>query len=139
MRFGEFSRAPLRLLRLEVRGSSVECDWAARPPDAWDASLLRPVRDRNESLQALSDAMTMRDLLFDALPEVETAVLRAFRQSPPESPELIILGTVNKEAPYVLRVDSIVMRAKLYGLCFSLEDTSLRRLNLEQPISELIT
>jgi hypothetical protein len=139
MRFGEFSRAPLRLLRLELRGNSVECDWAARPADAWDADLRRPIRDRNESLQALADAITMRDLLFDALPDVECGVLRAFRQSSPEPPELIILCTVHKEAPYVVRVDSIVMRAKLYGFCFSLEESFLRPLQLEQPISELIT
>ncbi len=139
MRFGEFSRAPLRLLRLELRGDSVECDWVARPADVWDAGLRRPIRDRNESLQALADAMTMRDLLFDGLPDVESAVLRAFRQPVREPPELIILGTVNREAPYVLRVGSIVMRAKLYGFCFCLEDVSLRPLELARRTEEFIT
>jgi hypothetical protein len=139
MRFGEFSRAPLRLLRLELRGDSVECDWVARPADVWDAGLRRPIRDRNESLQALADAMTMRDLLFEALPDVESAVLRAFRQPAREPPELIILGTVNREAPSVLRVGSIVMRAKLYGFCFCLEDVSLRPLELARRTEEFIT
>jgi hypothetical protein len=138
MRFGEFSRAPLQLLRLELRGNTVECDWAARPADVWDAGLRRPIRDRNESLQALADAMSMRDLLFEALPEVESAVLRAFRQSAREPPELIIVGTVNREAPFVLRVGSIVMRAKLYGFCFCLEDVSLRPLELERRAEEFI-
>ena len=139
MRFGEFSRAPLRLLRLELRSDTLECDWEARPADVWDAGLRRPIRDRNESLQALADAMTMRDLLFEALPDVESAVLRVFRQPAREPPELIILGTVNREAPSVLRVGSIVMRAKLYGFCFCLEDVSLRPLELARRTEEFIT
>ena len=55
VRFGEISRAPLRLLRVELRGdTSWNATGSARPPDAWDSSLQRPVRDRNESQQVLA-------------------------------------------------------------------------------------
>ena len=70
MRFGEISRAPLRLLRLELRMTgTLECDWITRPPDVWDSSLQRPDQDRNESQQILSDAIAVRNLVFDALPK----------------------------------------------------------------------
>ena len=81
MRFGELSRAPLRLLRLEWRGDVAECDWLARPADEWDRDLPRQVSDGNVSEQALRDAIAMRELLFDALPGVDTASLRVFRPS----------------------------------------------------------
>jgi hypothetical protein len=128
MRFGEFSRAPLRLLRIELREDIAECDWMVRPPDVWDNGLRRSVRDRNESLQALADAIAMRNVVFDAFPNIESAVLWAFRQPASEPPDLIILGTVSRAAPAVHRVSSLVMRAKLYGFCFCIEDGFLRPL-----------
>jgi hypothetical protein len=139
MRFGELSRAPLKLLRVEIRTDAVECDWMARPPDIWDASLRRPQRDRNESRQALADAISVRNLLFDALPKIDCAVLRAFRQPAREPPEMIILGTVSREAPAVHRVSSLAMRAKLYGFCFSFEDGFLRALQVGDRSEEFIS
>ncbi len=120
MRFGELSRAPLRLLRLELRGEALACDWMARPPDIWDADLRQPVRNRNESMQALADAIRVRDLAFDALPKVQTGAR--------EPPELILTGAAGREAPPILRVSSLVMRAKLYGFQFELEDGILQAL-----------
>ena len=129
MRFGELSRAPLRLLRLELSGESLTCDWVARPADAWDESLSRLERERNVSEQALRDAMRVRDLAFEALPQIESAALRAFRSSGArEPPELILSGTAAREAPPVFRVSSLVMRAKLYGFQFELEDGILQAL-----------
>jgi len=137
MRFGEISRAPLKLLRVELRNDAVECDWIARPPDIWDSSLRRPVRDQNESLQTLLDAIGVRNLLFDALPKIDCAVLRAFRQPAREPPEMILLGTVSREMPEVHRVSSLVMRAKLYGFCFNLDDGVLRPLHMGDRTEEL--
>lgn len=127
MRFGELSRAPLRLLRLELSGQSVACDWIARPADVWDASLRQHQREQNVSEQALRDAIGVRDLVFDSLPRIETAVLRALRPSAArEPPELIITGVATREAPPTFRISSLVLRAKLYGFHFEMEDGILQ-------------
>ena len=133
MRFGEISRAPLRLLRLELSGDSLACDWIARPPDIWDASLRRRERERNQSEQALRDAIRVRDLAFEALPKVQSATLRAFRSSGArEPPELVIIGTADREVPPIFRISSLVMRAKLCGFQFEMEDGILRALDSEE-------
>lgn len=127
MRFGELSRAPLRLLRLELSGQNVACDWIARPADVWDASFRRHRREQNASEQALRDAIGVRDLVFDSLPRIETALLRAFRASGArEPPELIITGVATREAPPIFRISSLVLRAKLYGFQFEMEDGILQ-------------
>jgi hypothetical protein len=127
MRFGELSRAPLRLLRLELIGQSVACDWIARPADVWDASLRQHQREQNVSEQALRDAIRVRDLVFDSLPSIETAVLQVFRSSGArEPPELIITGVATREALPIFRISSLVLRAKLYGFHFEMEDGILQ-------------
>ena len=70
LRFGELSRSPLKLLRLEVSKMEAECDWVMRPPDAWDKDLPSGLRDTNLSLQALRDALHVREMLFAAFNEV---------------------------------------------------------------------
>jgi hypothetical protein len=139
LRYGELSRAPLRLLRVEWREASAECDWIARTADAWDADLKRLERERNESRQALADAIAVRHLIFDAFPAVDCALLRAFRQPAREPPEPILLGSVSREVPSVNRVSSLVMRAKLYGFCFSLEDGVLKPLQIGDRAEVLIS
>jgi hypothetical protein len=131
MRFGELSRAPLRLLRLEWRGDIAECDWMARPADEWDRDLLRQVSEGNVSEQALRDAIAIRELLFYALPEVHTASLRAFRQSPGGTPELIITGAVARGEEVPRHVSSTAMRAKLLGFQFGFEGGSLEPLHTQ--------
>jgi hypothetical protein len=140
MRFGELSRAPLRLLRLELSGERVACDWIARPPDVWDQSLQQQQRERNVSEQALRDALRIRDLVFHSLPKVESAILRSFRPSGGrEPPELVIAGAVMRDAPPVLRVSSLAMRAKLRGFHFEMEEGILRVLkDSEQPVLQAI-
>ena len=133
MRFGELSRAPLKLLRLELRGDFLACDWMARPADIWDADLRQSVRDRNESLQALADAIAIRDLAFDALPNMQMAVLRAFRPSAArEPPELIIVGSIHRDDPEVYGRASLRMRAKLSGFHFCLEGQRLESIPVEE-------
>jgi hypothetical protein len=122
MKYGELSRAPLGLLRIEVRDGRAECDWLARLPDAWDSTLPRNRGAQLTSEQALRDAIGVSELLFDSFPEVQDAQFRAYRQSAREPPDLIITGKLRREAPSVLRVPSLVMRAKLHGFHFWLDD-----------------
>lgn len=131
MRHGELSRAALRLLRVKLRGESAECDWLARAPDTWDSTFPRHQRDEDASDQALRDAIGLSELLFEALPKVRDAQFRAFRQSAREPPHLIITGRLRRGAPAVMRVPSLVMRAKLYGFHFWLDDGILVPLDVE--------
>jgi hypothetical protein len=125
LRYGEFTRAPLRLMRLEILADSVACDWLARPPDAWDADLPRSVASRHASLQALHDAIDMRSLVFTAFPGVETAHLRAYRDLPEKVPEVIVAGCVQRNDNSSRWLHSLVMRARVLGFRFRMEDNIL--------------
>jgi hypothetical protein len=132
MRFGKLSRAPLRLLRFELRGESAECDWLARSVDEWDADLPRHVGAGNVSEQALRDAIAARELLFHALPGVDTASLRVFRQLAGGAHELIITGTITRGEAVPRYVPSVAMRAKLLGFQFWFEDGILEAMQSEE-------
>jgi hypothetical protein len=132
MRFGELSRAPLRLLRLEWRGDIAECDWLARPADEWDQNVPQEVSDGHVSEQALRDAIAMREALFYALPGVYTASLRAFRESAGGARDLIITGTAIRGEKAPGNVTSTAMRAKLLGFQFWFADGVLESLRPEE-------
>ena len=132
MRFGELSRAPLRLLRVEWRGDVAESDWISRPADEWDGDLPRQVSGANASEQALRDAIAIRELLFDALPGVDTASLRGFRQSAGGKQDLIVTGAVTRGDEVPRNVSSTAMRAKLLGFQFWLEDGFLEAMPSEE-------
>jgi hypothetical protein len=132
LRFGRLSRAPLRLLRLEWRDNHVDCDWIARAQDEWDEGLPRCVGDSNASLQALEDAIIVRDLLFYTLRDISSATFRVYREAGDEPQELIITGTVTKPEPLRWNIHSLVMRAKLCGFQFYLDDGKLVPLQAEE-------
>lgn len=128
LRYGELSRAPLRLLRFQVVDEIVECDWMARSPDPWDVDLARHVQQRHASLQALRDAIDVRAFLFDVLPQVETANVCVFRESAEYTPEMIISGSVHRNDHSSRNLHSIVMRARILGFRFRMEDEVLFRI-----------
>jgi len=126
MRYGDLTRAPLRMIRFQLKECVAECDWIARVPDPWDAGLRPEIGQRHASLQALKDAVDVRSLLFEMMPDVDAAYLRIYRGAPLRARELIISGHVNRIAPSFRSVHSIAMRAKLLGFRFSLENDLLR-------------
>ena len=131
LRFGDLSRAPLKLLRLEVRGEEAECEWMARPADLWDADLPAGMGERHASLQALEDCLAVRKLLFAAVPSISKAVFRVYREIETAHAELIITGTVTREDQAATNVCSLAMRAQLCGLRFWLADGVLGRFRSE--------
>ncbi|HXF13097.1 MAG TPA: hypothetical protein VN517_08080 [Terriglobales bacterium] len=136
MRFGELSRAPLRFSRLEWKFEGAECHWIARQPDPWDADIPEHIRMTQESIQALKDAIIVRELLFLALPGVDRARLCVYRVSPHEPCELIIAGDVTREKELVPKVVSVVMRAKLLGFRFCMDNGVLEALRGDNELME---
>jgi len=121
LRFGELSRAPLQLLRFEMASESATCEWLSRDADPWDSYLESTTRDGNSTLQALLDAIALRQMLFSSIPEIREAKFRVYRQLDSQTRELIITGLVSKDDSPP-QVGSLVMRAKLYGLHFSIQE-----------------
>jgi len=114
------------MLRFQITGNVVECDWLARSADPWDVSLRPDVGKRHASLQALRDAVNVQSLLFCTLPDVYAAYLRTYRETNTNARELIIAGNVHRGAASYRNVHSVAMRAKLLGFRFLLEDDILR-------------
>jgi len=122
MRFGKLSRAPLKLLRFELRGEAAECEWMARPADAWDSDLPPSVGKRNASSQALEDSIAVREMLFAAMPAVSSAVFRVYRAVQGKEAELIIVGTVERDEQVAGNIRSLAMRAQLFGFRFWMDN-----------------
>jgi hypothetical protein len=132
MRFGDISRAPLRLMRMQWNGQSAECDCIARPPDAWDADLPPRVGLRNASVQALKDAIALRGLLFRIFPDLYSGVIRVYRRESNDRLELIVAGSVSRDQRVPAAVRSLTMRAKLLGFHFWLDEGVLEDLQPEE-------
>jgi hypothetical protein len=126
MRCGELSREPLTLLRFEWKGEAVECDWLIRPNDSWDRYLPWELARENQSLQALRDALDLRESIFRCFPGVENACLRMFRVDALRRLELVMTGSVSRTNEVLHRVASVAMRAKLCGFTFTLAEGDLQ-------------
>jgi hypothetical protein len=121
-RYGTLSRAPLKLLCLQVTPDAVECDYLARAADQWDADLAENVSRRHLCLQTLRDAMDLRELLFRTVPDCGAARLRVYRRAQEGTHELIMLGYVHRNDHSARGVHSLSMRAKVLGFHFHLEN-----------------
>lgn len=126
MRYGDLSRNPLQLLRLEWKEGWAECDWLMRTADPWDSDL--PVRlvEEHETLQALRDALGLRNLIFESFPGLNRAELRMFRAKGIQHPELMMIGSLERSDEVLSRVASVAMQAKLCGFRFSLAEGVLK-------------
>lgn len=134
MRFGELTRAPLRLVHFQILDEAVECDWLARPLDSWDADLSRNIQQRHASIQALRDAIDVRTLLFDLMPWMATAYFRIYRESPDYKREMIIEGCAHRNDHTSRNVHSLVMRAKVLGFRFDMEGDTLREISTKKYV-----
>lgn len=123
-RFDDLSRAPLQLLRLEWRRGWAECDWLMRLPDPWDGHLPERLAQERETQQALRDALSLRNLIFESFPGLERAELRMFRRmvDPRQELKLMMTGSLRRADEVLPRVASIAMQAKLCGFRFTLEE-----------------
>lgn len=125
LRYGELSRAPITLLRLQLIGDTLECDWLARQPDPWDFDLPKHIRMRHASLQTLRDAMDVRSILFRAFPAVDSANLKIYRSGPTGQQELIVTGCAQRNDNSSRWIHSLVVRARNLGFRFRLENETL--------------
>jgi hypothetical protein len=132
IQFGDLSRAPLGLLRIEWSGQTAECECVARQPDPWDAGLPHHVGQRHASIQALRDAIAVRGLLFRIFPDLFSAEIRVFRRASGERLQLIVAGNVSRDQRAPAAVRSLAMRAKLLGFHFWLDEGVLEDLQPEE-------
>ena len=122
LRFGDLSRANLKLLRLELTGGAAECDWIARAADPWDETwrTLWPI----ETLQFRPWRIRWRcaNCCFTRCLVFPRRVCRFTAQTPGADTELIIEGVVSRDEPPDRKIRSLAMRARLCGLHFWLDD-----------------
>jgi len=128
LRFGELSREPLQLLRVEWKGDRVECDWLMRPADPWDKCLPPSLATENQTLQALRDALLLRKTILRSFPTVSLAYLRMYRADEDHRLELVLTGSVSRWDEEFHRVPSVMMRAKMCGFRFTVAEGALRGL-----------
>jgi hypothetical protein len=93
-----------------------------RPRDPWDDDVPTRVAEEHQTLQALRDALILRDMVFKSFPGIDRAELRVFRPVPDHSPELVMTGSLRRTDEVLPRVASIAMRARLCGFRFTLAD-----------------
>jgi hypothetical protein len=77
-------------------------------------------------------------MLFSAIPQISEAKFRVFRELECRR-ELIITGLVSREDKVPPRVTSPAMRAKLYGLHFSMQEGLLEPIHTNRESLQFAT
>jgi hypothetical protein len=125
LRSGELSREPLQLLRVQWKGDVVECDWLMRPIDQWDKYVPPHLATENQTLQALRDALKLRQIIFRSFSAVSLAHLRMFRADESHRFELVLTGSVSRWDEEFHRVPSVMMRARMCGFRFTVAEEAM--------------
>lgn len=125
MRSGELSRESLQVLRVEWKGDSVECDWLMRPADPFDRFVPLRLATENQTLQALRDALKLREIVLRSFPSAGYAHLRMFRADENHRLELVMTGSVSRSDAELHRIPSVMMRARMCGFRFSVAEGTL--------------
>jgi hypothetical protein len=99
-----------------------------RPIDPWDKYLPPRLATENQTLQAVRDALKLREVILRSFPAVGLAHLRMFRADENHRLELVMTGSVNRWDEEFHRVPSVMMRAKLCGFRFNVAEGTLRGL-----------
>ena len=128
LRYGRLRRTPLRLLRFQLSAEAVECDWVARPTPKAPARGFSPAQHRHASLQTLRDAIEIRALIFNLIPDAKEAHFRVFRMLPDDSLELVLTGLTHRVDHSSRGLRSVVMKAKILGFQFRLEEDRLLKI-----------
>ena len=81
-----------------------------------------------QSLQALRDALNLREIVFKSFPAAVNADLRMFRAGEDHRLELVMRGSTSRSNEVLYRVASVAMRAKLCGFHFTLAEGGLKSL-----------
>ena len=92
-------------------------------------------RQEHITLQALRDALKMRELIFRAFPWVQSAELRTYRELQTDELVLMMTGSVQRETEVSPRIISLVMQAKLFGFRFSMDGEALIGIPGEMHVS----
>jgi hypothetical protein len=126
LRYGKLSRAPLHMLRMEMHPGRVEFECLARAGDAWDADISERLARRHITLQVLHDAIDLRAILFQAIPGVDEALIKIYRDSDECRRELIMIGQTHRNDHSARGVHSLGMRARILGFQFHVDNERLK-------------
>jgi hypothetical protein len=125
LQYGRLSRAPLKLLRLQLTGDFVECDLLARAGDPWDTDLTERLAKRHVTLQTLRDAIDLRALLFRSVPEARGAYCRIYRNGEGGACELVMAGNIHRNDQSARGIHSLSVRARALGFRFRMDNDRL--------------
>ena len=135
--FGRHSRASLHLLRMEIIPEKIEFDCITKSSDPWETDPAEQNAKRRITLQVLHDAIDLRAILFRSVPDVDAARIRIYRNSGQYGRELIMVGHTHRNDQSALGFHSPIVRAKVLGYQFRLDNDYLKEIT-EDPYASVL-